>query len=111
MTELAVTPNEGSTIVATVNFKDIDGMDFTPSTCVWSLSKKDGTVINNRDRVSVTVSGYSHDFVMYGNDLLYADGKDRYFLVEGTYNSVYGASLPFRDEAHFTVVDTKRDPL
>jgi hypothetical protein len=111
MTELGVTPNEGSTIVVTVAFKDIDGLDFTPASCVWSLSKKDGTVINSRDRVATTVSGYTHDFVMYGNDLLYSDEKDRYFLVEGTYSSVYGASLPFRDEAHFTVVNTKRDPL
>lgn len=58
MTELGVTPNEGSTVVATVSFKDIDGLNFTPATCVWSLSKKDGTVINARDRVSATVSGY-----------------------------------------------------
>lgn len=111
MTELTATPNEGSTIVISVAFKDLDNVAFTPSDCAWSLSKKDGTVINNRDRIAVTVSGTSHDFVIFGDDLLFADGKDRYFLVEGTYDNIYGSDLPFRDEAHFVVVDTKRDPL
>jgi hypothetical protein len=111
MTELTVTPNEGSTIVITVDFKDIGGTDFTPETCAWSLSKKDGTFINSRERVATTVSGFSHDFVIFGDDLLFADGKDRYFLVEGTYDSVFGNDLPFRDEAHFMILDTKVDPI
>jgi hypothetical protein len=111
MTVLSTIPNEGSTIVITVAFKDVDGDDFTPKTCVWSLTDKAGTVINSRDRVSETPAGASFDFVISGEDLLYEDGKDRIFLVEGTYDSTYGADLPFREEASFKIANTKRDPL
>ena len=110
MTQLAETPNEGSTYVITVNFLDLDGAAFTPKTCAWTLTRKDGTIINARDRVSATVTGTSHDFVLSGADLLFADGKDRVFTVEGTYDSTYGNDLPFRDEAKFTVVNTTIDP-
>lgn len=110
MTQLTETPNEGSTIVITVNFLDLDGAAFTPKTCAWSLTLKDGTVINARDRVSATVTGTSHDFVISGDDLLFSEGKDRYFTVEGTYDSTYGNDLPYREEAKFSIANTVRDP-
>jgi hypothetical protein len=110
MSALTEIPNEGSTYVITVSFVDLDGTGFTPLTCVWSLTTKTGTVINARDRVTATVSGTSHDFVLSGDDLLYADGKDRVFTVEGTYDSAYGDDLPFRDQATFTIANTVIDP-
>jgi hypothetical protein len=103
-------PNEGSSIVISVAFKDVDGADFTPKTCVWSLTDKNGTVINARDRVPVAPAGAEHDFVMYGDDLLYADGKERIFLVEGTYDSAYMADHPYREESKFLIANTVRDP-
>lgn len=47
---------------------------------------------------------------MFGDDLLYATGKDRLFLVEGTYDSVYGNDLPFREEATFSITNTVVNP-
>ena len=111
MIALSTIPNEGSSIVITVGFKDVDGADFTPKTCVWSLTDKAGTVINGRDRVSASPSSAEHDFVLFGDDLLYSSGKDRIFTVEGTYDSAYMSDQPFREEASFQVANTKRDPL
>jgi hypothetical protein len=110
MTTLSESPVEGSTYVITAEFLDIDGEAFTPTTCVWTLSAKNGTIINARSRVAVTVTGTTYDFVLSGEDLLYADGKDRRFLVEGTYNSTYGTGLPFREEAAFILINTVIDP-
>jgi hypothetical protein len=110
MIVLSTIPNEGASIVITVAFKDVDGEDFIPKTCQWSLTDKAGTVINSRDRVPAAPATASHDFVMYGDDLLFSDGKERVFTVEGTYDSAYMADQPYREEAKFTVANTTRNP-
>lgn len=111
MIVLSTTPNEGASIVIQVEFKDVDGADFVPKTCVWSLTDKAGNVINARDRVAATPATATHDFVLFGADLLFAAGKERIFTVEGTYDSLYMADQPFREEAKFTIGNTVRDPL
>jgi hypothetical protein len=111
MIVLSTIPNEGASMVITVAFKDVDGEDFTPKTCVWSLTDKAGVVINGRDRVSAAPIGASHDFVIFGDDLLFSDGKERRFTVEGTYDSLYMADQPFREEAKFVVANTTRNPV
>lgn len=112
MITIATKPNESSSIVLRVFFKDVDGSSFTPLTCVWSLTDESGNVINSRDRVSVSVGseGY-YDFVISGNDIKYSDGDTRVFLVEGTYDSIFGDGLPFREEAKFMIQDTIRNAL
>ena len=112
MITLTQTPNEASAILVTVTFKDFDDADFTPTTCKWSLTDSGGSVVNSRDRVDATVTGASHDFLLSGDDLLYADDFGRrVFLVEGTYTSAYGVGIPYREEASFTCQDTTRDAL
>lgn len=111
MTKLTTKPNEGSTYIITVNFKDFDDVAFTPITCVWSLSDTAGTIQNARSRVTATVTGSSHNFVLSGDDLVYDDATKgaRIFLVEGTYTGSYGTALPFREEAKFTIANTTID--
>ena len=112
MITLTQSPNEGAAILITVAFKDFDSVDFTPTTCVWSLTNAAGKVVNSRDRVTATVSGATHDFLLSGDDLLYSeDFGRRLFLVEGTYSSLYGSGIPFREEVSFSCADTARDPL
>jgi hypothetical protein len=111
MISLSTIPNEGSSIVITVGFKDVDGDDFTPKTCVWSLTDKAGVVINGRDRIAASPAGASHDFILFGDDLLYAQGKERIFTVEGTYDSAYMADQPYREESKFSIANTVIDPL
>lgn len=112
MIQLMQSPPEGSAIVMVVYFKDFGGIDFTPLTCVWSLSDSKGVIVNSRDRVSVDVEGVTHNFLVSGDDLLYVvDKGKRVFTVEGTYNSMYGTNVPFREEASFSCRNTVVDPL
>ena len=111
MITLGPRPNESSTMVITVYFKDVDGTQFTPIDCVWSLTDEAGNVINSRDRVPIVVTGTSHNFVISGNDIKYSDGDTRVFLVEGTYNSAYANGVPYREEAKFYINNTVRDAL
>jgi hypothetical protein len=112
MTVLSESPNEGSTFVIIVNFLDLNGTAFIPTTCVWSLTDTKGLVINARDRIAVTITGTLYSFVMSGDDLLFANDKGRrVFTVEGTYTGTYGTGLPYREEASFSCRDTVRDPI
>ena len=110
ITALTDMPEEGSTLIVTVSFIDPDGTPFIPNTCTWSLTDKAGTVINSRDRVTLTPANPIH-IAVKGDDLLFADGKNRVLLIEGTYDGTYGAGLPFRKEASFSILNTVRDPL
>jgi len=111
MITLAERPNKSAAIVLRVTFRDMDNALFTPTSCVWSLTDPDGAVVNGRDRVSVSVSGNFHDFLISGNDIKYADGEYRTFLVEGLYNSSFGSGIPFREEAKFYIQNTARDAV
>jgi hypothetical protein len=111
MINLTQSPNEGSAIAIAVTFKDFDGAPFTPETCVWSLTTAKGEVVNARSRIEVTVVDSSHTFLLSGDDLLYATDKGRrIFTVEGTYHSVYGMDIPYREEASFSCKNTVLDP-
>lgn len=110
MTQIAVRPIEGSAIIITVSFTGPDGIGFTPNTCAWSLTTPKGVVINSRDRVAVTVSGTSYNFMVAGDDLLSADGDKRVFTVEGEYDCTYGNNVPYRAEASFSIDDTVVKP-
>lgn len=111
MITLGPRPNESSTMVITVYFKDVDGTAFTPIDCVWSLTDESGNVINGRDRVAKVITGTYENFVLSGDDIRYSDGATRVFLVEGTYNSAYANGVPYREEAKFYINNTVRDAL
>lgn len=110
MTKITVRPNEGSTYAIDVDFQGLDGEEFTPKTCTWTLTDPDGNVINGREGVTATVTGTSHTFVLSGDDLVYApcDGVN-IFTVEGTFDATYGTDLPFRDQAQFIINDMVYD--
>jgi len=112
MIALTTSPNESATMIIEIEFLDVDGAAFTPKTCAWTLSDAKGTIINNRSRVAASVTGTSHNFVLTGADLAYAVGLTkgrRVFTVEGTYDSIYGANLSYREERSFEVVNTVID--
>jgi hypothetical protein len=103
MITIKESPNEGAAIVITVRFNDFDKAPFTPNTCLWSLTTSKGLVVNSRDRVPVTVVDSSHNFLIAGDDLLFEEDKGRrVFTVEGTYDSVYGMGVPYREEVSFS---------
>jgi hypothetical protein len=109
MIKLTTKPIESSTYLITITFKDLDGQLFTPKTFQWTLSDAKGTIINERDKVVEVVVGTSHNIVLSGDDLVFAAGKtkgSRVFTIEGTYDSIYGDDLPYREEASFTILDT-----
>ena len=112
MTKLAVKPVEGSSFLITVGFKDMDGTPFVPITCAWTLTDGLGTVLNNREKVSASVTAPLHRFILSGADLKFADGKtkgNRVFTIEGTFDSVYGEDLPYREQIGFSILDTVVD--
>jgi len=111
MITLTTRPNESAAIVLRVTFRDMDNELFTPTSCVWSLTNPDKAVVNGRDRVAVSISGNYHDFVISGDDIVYADGEYRTFLVEGLYDSAFGNDIPFREEAKFFIQDTVRNAI
>ena len=114
MNKLTVKPTEGSSLVITASFKDIDGADFVPTSCAWTLTDAKGFVINGRSKVPVAITGPSHQFVLQGADLAYAVGSTkgtRVFTIEALYDSTYGEDLPFRAEVEFTVLNTVVDPV
>jgi len=101
---MTTTPNtvakEKSTLKVTVAFADEDGNAVTPTALTWTLTDRDGTVINERSAVSVTPAS-SNVIALSGNDLALQSGEtakyvERRFLVEGTYTSSLGAGLPLK---------------
>jgi len=109
MIKLSTKPNESGTIIITATFEDFDDVPFTPKTLKYSLTDTKGNVINSRNRIVVNPQGSTHVFVLSGLDLVYQVGSsygERVFTIEGTYDSVYGGDLPFREEAWFEIVDT-----
>lgn len=109
MTTLTSKPVEGSVYIVTINFLDVDGDPFTPLTCTWTLTDLAGSVINARSKVAIAITGVTATVTLSGLDLAYNVGRSagmRAFTVEGTYNSSYGNSLPFRSEVCFEVLDT-----
>jgi hypothetical protein len=102
-TQLAVTAVEESTYVITAAFKDEDGTAVTPQTVVWTLTDKDGTVINSREDVSETPDT-SISVVLTGDDLAVSTvGRTRVLTILATYNSDYGSLLKLKAAATFSV--------
>jgi hypothetical protein len=94
---------EESTAVVTVSFFNAAGTAVTPTSATWTLTDKDGTVINNRNAVTISSLSTSVTIVLSGDDLRIADGKTRKLLVQAIYSSTEGDDLPLNDELEFQI--------
>lgn len=109
-------PVEGDTYAFHVVFTNLDGEPFTPKSCTWTLSDLVGTIINGREDVSKTITAgeTSCDIVVFGDDLICADGDGsgcRVFTVEALEDSVkYGNNLPSREECRIDIRPTVIKP-
>lgn len=86
-------------------FLDLSGTAVTPSTITWSLSDRDGNIINSREDESYTPSAENFNVVLEGDDLVLGDPDDNIRIV--TINAVftdptYGAK-PYIEEIRFYI--------
>lgn len=97
---------EESTFSITAAFTDSAGNAVVPNSLTWSLSDRDGTIINSREDVAIATPAESNTVVLFGDDLALADTDNpvRVFLIQGDYDDpVLGAGLPIKDEAIFEI--------
>ena len=99
---------EEGTCVITCAFSDEDGNAVAPNTLMWTLTDMLGNVINSREQVSVSSPSSSEDIVLSGDDLALQSTEvwtevKRLLTLEGTYDSSYGSSLPFKEQIEFYV--------
>ena len=99
---------EEGTYIVTATFTDEDDASVIPDSITWTLTDKNGTVINSREDVSVATPATAVDIVLSGDDLaVTSTGTLRILTVEAVYDSDAGLDLPLKDEARFHVTDLK----
>jgi hypothetical protein len=116
MIEITAPINERSTGIIRFNFNTVSGVPFVPKTCKWSLCKKDGTIMNNRLDVPVSVTQNYYDFVVSGNDLILDDNEaTRSLIIEGTFDLIAnGETLldqDYREEVQFPIAPISKDTV
>lgn len=100
---------EKSSYVITAVFRDEDRDLVVPDSITWTITDKNGTVINNREDEAVSVPASSVDIVLSGDDLSLLSGEssavkaERRFTIEAVYNSDLANNLPLRDSVKFYV--------
>jgi len=100
---------EKSTYVITAVFRDEDDELVIPSSITWTLTDEGGTVINERQDVSIDAPASSVDIVLYGDDLSILTAEagsisvERRFTIEAVYDSDLGSDLPLRNSVRFRV--------
>jgi len=108
-TKLTTSPWEEGTLKITLSYTDDDGNAVTPNEVFWTLTDKDGTVINEREDVEIETPGTSDDIVIFGDDLALQTGETgsvkRLIYVYGTYDSDAGSDLPLKGECEFFIND------
>jgi len=87
---------------------DESGNAIPPDSLSWTLTDIKGVeIINSREEVPIITPAEENIILLYGDDLA-IDNKektDRVILFEGTYTSGdFGASIPIKDEAVFTII-------
>ena len=104
--ETAIRATEGSTYVITVSFTDENGDPVVPDSATWTLTRLDGSIVNDREAV-VMVPAESIDILLSGADLANDSGHTlkRRLLVEGVYRSTLGIDLPIKGRLTFTLED------
>lgn len=116
-TELTGRATEKSTYIITASFTDEDSNAVTPNSLTWTLSDKNGTVINSREGIDFEVDDGTStpgvlsatvNIILNGNDLQIINNRDietRRIVLESTYDSSLGNDLPLRGAAEFEVVN------
>ncbi len=107
MIKLSITAGEEGSIIITASFTDDHGDPKAPLDFTWSLRRLDGTVINNRDAVSVPPAP-SVDIILSGQDLSVSETAKvvtRKFTCWGTYLSDIngGTTLPWTAECELDI--------
>ena len=108
-TTLSKQAAEDGSFIIQATFKDEDDVAVIPNAgLIWSLTDKDGTVINSREDVSI-VSASTINIVLSGDDLQIVDQdcseEERRVIVEGAYDGSLGSDLPIKSVAVFMVVN------
>ena len=102
---------EESTFGVQFAFTDILGNDLTLSTLTWTLTDKDGTVINDRTDVNVPTPSATEVITLSGDDLAMSsqdnDTEKRILTIKATYYAGGGALLPLNDWAQFVLYNAK----
>ena len=101
---------ESSSYLIGLTVYDELGQEVTPKTGTWSLTDSGGAVINSRDGIAISPLAAAMYVLLSGADLALSVGftgrsENRYFLFEGTYDSIYGNDNPLKDELIFPVVN------
>jgi hypothetical protein len=106
LTEKAI---ERSTFVILVSFYDTQGSAVTPTAANWTLTDRDGNVVNGRANVDVLALGTEITILLKGDDLqVLPSGVTRILTIEAYYDSVLGTGLPVKDECRFEVHNLAR---
>jgi len=105
-TTLTTVAQEEGTYIITAAFTDEGDSAVTPNVITWTLTDRDGDVINSREDVSVDTPASSIDIVLSGDDLaIGTNGISRVLLVEATYDSDAGSDLPLKGQVRFNIDD------
>jgi hypothetical protein len=121
-----IEPAEKGTAIIKFFCTDEEDNIVNPDPLQWQLVDKNGSIKNNTDftnndiagtEQSITISidgeyvtGLGYVVVLSGNDLAIDDSTDegeRYFGVQGTYDSTYGSDLPLHNEYKFNICELK----
>ena len=100
---------EQSTFVFTVSFADEEGDAVVPNEINWTLTDKDGTVINAREEVEILTPAAEIDIVLSGDDLQILSAEvgrgmvKRRLIIRAEYDSTLGDDLPVKNVAAFTI--------
>ena len=87
-------------------FKDETNSLMTPDSVQWTLTDRDGDVINDREDIVIDEGDLASTMVIVlsGNDLAdHPSGEGRILFVESTFTSSLGSGLPLPEWIHFTV--------
>lgn len=103
-TTLTLHAMEEGTYMIVASFTDENNRATIPTELAWTLTNRDGSIVNARDEVVVTPAS-SVTIVLYGDDL--AGHGLKVFIIEGMYDSDEGLNLPLKGVACFTTDDIK----
>jgi hypothetical protein len=110
-TTLTTRAVRNSTYVINIAPKDEDDTAVTPDSVTYTLTDRDGNVINSIEDTAIATPSTSMDVVLSGDDLGFQTSEagmytvTRYFTVTAQYDSDLEDNLPLIDTAIFTVVD------
>jgi hypothetical protein len=94
------------------DFEDELQAGIVPSSIAWTLTDRDGGVVNGRSAVAVAVPATAVTITLVGTDLTLVTGQtnERLFLLEWVYDSSYGSGLLGKEQATFIIDPLKAVP-